>query len=99
MLLTHPDSITLGTGGLGMKTAQRMAEHKRWIGALKGDTPRLSFYRMIKGEAFAELCRFYEQGIGFRSFEQFAEQAAMLERTYSPNCCSSVAASPDSSII
>ncbi|GIP35302.1 hypothetical protein [Paenibacillus sp. J2TS4] len=57
---------------------------KQWIAALRGECPRISFYQMIKGKPFAELCRYYEHGIGIRSFQHFADQAAKLERTYMP---------------
>lgn len=59
-------------------------KQKQWTRSLRGEEPRVSFYRMIKGDDFAELCRFYEQGIGVRSFSRYEELAKQLERTYCP---------------
>ncbi|WP_010274104.1 hypothetical protein [Paenibacillus senegalensis] len=50
----------------------------------KQAVPRLSFYRMVKGPEFAELHRFYEEGIGIQSQIEFEALLAKLEQTYCP---------------
>lgn len=54
------------------------------IRSLRGDVPRVSFYRMARGEPFDELCRFYEYGVGIRDEARFLALAEQLERTYEP---------------
>ncbi|GIP37645.1 hypothetical protein J31TS4_09250 [Paenibacillus sp. J31TS4] len=57
---------------------------RRHIAALRDELPRVSFYRMVRSPEFEELCRLYEQGIGIRSADQFAERAQRLERLFQP---------------
>ncbi|MBO9607429.1 MAG: hypothetical protein J7639_15810 [Paenibacillaceae bacterium] len=54
------------------------------IRALRGDVPRISYYRMARSEPFDELCRFYEYGVGIRDEASFMALAEQLERTYEP---------------
>lgn len=43
---------------------------------------RLSMYRMFRSREFAELCRFYTEGIGIDSFAEFAHYVRQLEETF-----------------
>ncbi|MBN6189400.1 hypothetical protein JQN58_21335 [Aneurinibacillus sp. BA2021] len=47
---------------------------------LRGDVPRLSFYRMVKSDEFDELCRFYQQGM--ITLPQLEQHARRLERLF-----------------
>ncbi|MED0674375.1 hypothetical protein P4S93_13445 [Aneurinibacillus thermoaerophilus] len=53
---------------------------KEFRNRLRGDIPRLSFYKMVKSEEFAELCRFYEQGM--IDYSQLQRYAGQLERLF-----------------
>lgn len=65
-------------------TAARAALKRQLLQASSDAPRRISMYRMFKSREFEELCLFYSEGIGIRSFAEFALYAQRLEETFEP---------------